>query len=174
MNTKERPAGRPGAKALWSNSYNDPITAAAAPQGPNRRLRRKQAAQRKRQHAAALRRLHAEAAGVVEVIILDLPGVISDGRFAVVVSRWLTDIAINRPMCMWCRHEWHSWQELPAVFAVAIPWGRSLPHTTMLSALCDSCAAHPDREQRIQKALTKIWPDARVLARPHPASEAVQ
>lgn len=142
---------------------------------PNRRLRRKHAAARRKHAAATLRRLGVEAEGVLETIILDPMAIIGDGRFAIAVSRWLADIAINRPLCLCCPHEWHSSQEpLPAAFAITLPWGRSCPRNAMLSGLCDGCAAHPDREQRIQKALTKIWPDARVLARPHPAPAVLQ
>jgi hypothetical protein len=125
----------------------------------------------RRRCAALMRKVHDEAAGVIEIRIFDS---LTDmpARFA--AAEWAQRVANNNaPLCLCCDHEWRSLAKPPAAFVTATPARPDAKHLLAMG-LCKPCAAQPDRMARIATALKQIWPGWRRLAWPHRAPGGVQ
>jgi hypothetical protein len=128
----------------------------------------------RRRCAVLMRKVHDEAAGVVEIRIFDSAAIPTEEPARLAAEEWAQCVAnSNAPLCLCCDHQWRSLDKPPAAFVTVTPARPDARHLLAMG-LCKPCAAHPDRMARIATALKQIWPDVRLLARPHKAPGGVQ
>jgi len=128
---------------------------------------------------AGLRAINVEAAGSLDVLIVDAadaPRLFLEAlsgsrvvcallRVARRLARKVASAKDERPLCLICPAELH------AMFGVRI--GIAVPHRAdptvgVAFVLCPACAAAGDVDYRVLTGLRGIWPDARRLVVTHP------
>lgn len=137
----------------------------------NRRERRK--------WRAGVRTMHRRAAGIMEVVTIpaaDILGHPESRNFLKGLARWMRQIPTARPLCMTCNICWTTIEQrpTPAAFTFTRPYQQAGPQTWLVSAVCQECAQRSDLSGRVTTALKKMWPDLRVLDKPHDAPRARQ
>jgi hypothetical protein len=63
---------------------------------------------------------------------------------------------------------------MPSHFAIVRPYGIPDPKQMLMCGVCETCMAHPERQERVEARLRTIWPDFRRLNHPVQGSERTQ
>jgi hypothetical protein len=123
---------------------------------------------------ASLEEFHAEAGGIVEVIVLrqarDGVGLLlaaAEGNPHAValyraLGRWVSEIEQARPLCLnaACTHEFDA-HDLPVGFLITLPYRDDAMHC-LVSGFCSACAM-ANTDAAIILWLRQLWPDARAI-----------
>jgi hypothetical protein len=112
--------------------------------------------------------LQRQAQGVMDVYICTTTSALMTPHLRDAVLEWMGQIPTHAPLCLTCDYQWTSLvnQGPPAAMSFLRPSAAMGPHHGTVSALCQTCAQHPDMKKRVETVLRKIWPNLRTVGQP--------